>query len=66
MFSVRKIEFADIEGTRWSRIVDGVLYVFDLVRPFTTLRGEFIPGRLMVDRFDEGMQEWRTVHVLPV
>ncbi|MGW2515036.1 hypothetical protein ACWC0A_37845 [Streptomyces scopuliridis] len=64
MFNARKIEFTDTEGTRWSRVIGGVLYVFDLVHSFTTSQGEFIPGRLMVDRFDEVMQEWRTVHFL--
>ncbi|MFE3144785.1 hypothetical protein [Streptomyces scopuliridis] len=63
---MRTIEFTDIEGARWSRVIGGVLYVFDVVHSFTTARGELISGRLMIDRFDEATQEWRTVHVLPV
>ncbi|MFF1417575.1 hypothetical protein [Streptomyces sp. NPDC058280] len=65
MSSNRRIEFTDTEGTRWSRTIGGVLFVFDLVRPFTTLRGEPVPGRLLIDRYDIVMAEWQTVHVLP-
>ncbi|WP_329168370.1 hypothetical protein OG709_30115 [Streptomyces sp. NBC_01267] len=60
MTDTRFIEYSDTEGIRWSRVIAGVLYVFDYVRPWTAGR-ERHAGRLMVDRVNAHTGEWGTV-----
>lgn len=64
MMDARIIEFSDSEGIRWSRVIGGVHYVFDMVHSYTNSRGENVKGRLLVDRYDEIMGEWHTAHFI--
>ncbi|MFJ3084346.1 hypothetical protein ACIPJG_31960 [Streptomyces halstedii] len=65
MVENRIIEFKDSEGMRWSRVINGVHYVFDMVYSYTNTLGENVKGRLLVDRYHPVMEEWHTTHFIP-